>query len=172
MHSCVRAGAFFLRLLLPKVDCEKWNFGGAVRGQTQLPQREACGAGSSSRKILPQAGSRPGGRFWKNESGQNLLVLFFVSVFDSLWFLFVLFFVLLCVCLAVCACFCAFMFSSRLGKSSLVSDLLCLCPIQCRPAGRLSVLSVHPWDSDPSEPIWFLDILGMAENAMPLPPVS
>ena len=48
MHSCVRAGAFFLRRLLQKVDCENLNFGGAVRGQTQLPQREACGAGSSS----------------------------------------------------------------------------------------------------------------------------
>ena len=48
MHSCVRAGAFFLQRLLQNVDCEKLNFGGAVRGQTQLPQREACGAGSSS----------------------------------------------------------------------------------------------------------------------------
>ena len=59
VQSCVRAGAFFLRRLLQKVDCENLNFGGAVRGQTQLPQRDGdggtcevawgiCGAGSSS----------------------------------------------------------------------------------------------------------------------------
>ena len=54
------------------------------------------------------------------------------------------------------------MFSSRLGKSSLVSELLCLCPTQCWPAGKLSVLSVHPGDTDPSEPIWLLDIIGVA----------
>ena len=44
----VCARFFFLRRLLQKIGCENLNFGGAVRGQTQLPQREACGAGSSS----------------------------------------------------------------------------------------------------------------------------
>ena len=64
MHSCVRAGAFFLQRLLQNVDCEKLNFGGAVRGQTQLPQRErpvglapapeifASGRGSARRPVL------------------------------------------------------------------------------------------------------------------------
>ena len=73
-------------------------------------------------------------------------VLFFVPVFGSLWFVFVffaVFFLFACLFASLCL-FCAFMFSSRLGKSSLVTDLLCLCPTQCRPAGRLSVLSVHP----------------------------
>ena len=72
-------------------------------------------------------------------------VLFFVPVFGSLcFFLCFLRCFFLLACLLVCAFICAFMFSSRLGRSSLVSDLPCLCPTQCRPAGRLSVLSVHP----------------------------
>ena len=86
MHSCVRAGAFFLRRLLQKVDCESLNFGGPVRGQTQLlwgwlqlRENFASGRESARRPVL------------ENELGQNLLVLFFVSVFDSLWFLFVFF---------------------------------------------------------------------------------
>ena len=88
------------------------------------------------------------------------VVLFSVKVFPSLCFFVVLSGVhFLLACLLVCAFFCAFMFSSRLGKSSLVSELLCLCPTQCWPAGKLSVLSVHPGDTDPSEPIWLLDIV-------------
>ena len=101
MHSCVRAGAFFLRRLLQKVDCESLNFGGPVRGQTQLlwgwlqlRENFASGRESARRPVL------------ENELGQNLLVLFFVSVFDSLWFLFVFF---LCICLAVCALFLCFL---------------------------------------------------------------
>ena len=78
-----------------------------------------------------------------------LFCAFCGALFRACVWQFVVFFVLVAVffllaCLLVCAVFWAFMFSSRLGKLSLVSDLLCLCPTQCRPAGRLSVLSVHP----------------------------
>ena len=75
MHSCVRAGAFFLRRLLQKVDCENLNFGGgrqrpdtAAPGWLQLQENFASGRESARRPVL------------ENELGQNLLVLFFVCV--------------------------------------------------------------------------------------------
>ena len=44
MHSCVRAGAFFLQRLLQNVDCEKLNFGGGrQRPDTAAPERGLWG---------------------------------------------------------------------------------------------------------------------------------
>ena len=87
MHSCVRAGVLFLRRLLQNVDCNNLNFGGpdtaaperGLWGWLQLRENFASGRESARRPVL------------ENEFGQNLLVLFYVSVFDSLWFLLVLF---------------------------------------------------------------------------------
>ena len=104
MHSCVRAGAFFLQRLLQNVDCEKLNFGGAVRGQTQLPQREACGAGSSSgnfclrQGVGQEAGS--GKLVWPEFAGA-----IFFPVFGSLWFFFCAFFVCMFGSLCFFLCF-------------------------------------------------------------------
>ena len=133
MHSCVRAGAFFLRRLLQKVDCENLNFGGAVRGQTQLPQRDGdggtcevawgiCGAGSSSGNFCLRQGAGQEGRFWKTSLARPCWCYFLCLCLVVCGF-FLCFFLcfFLWVCLAVCAFFLCF----------LRCFFLCLCLVVC-----------------------------------------
>ena len=89
----VCARVLFLATFVAKSRLRKFS-GGRQRPDTAAPERGLWGWLRAPGKFcLRQSARRP---VLENEFGQNSLVLSFVSVFDSLWLLFVFLFVLFC----------------------------------------------------------------------------